>query len=86
MIFRNILGKDYRIDFVEVPSDLDPVERLKLADQEKKTIEVIASWFREIGTITDEKFKDWLFTKHSAYAPNIGLTREQMLRNLGRIE
>lgn len=86
MIFKNILGKDYRMDFIEASSDLDPVERARRADQERKTIDFIASWFQKMGTVTDEKVEQWLFEKHPGYAPNSGITKEQMLKNLGRIE
>lgn len=86
MIFENILGKDYRVGLIEASSDLDPVERARRADQEEKTIKFIASWFQKMGTITDAKVKQWLFEKHPGYAPDAGITKEQMLRNLGRIE
>lgn len=83
-IFEKVLGSDYKIEFVPVDSRLNPEDLAAKIDKENKTTEFLKKWFDSIKTGDTEAIRNLMYTKHPGYAENPEVTKEQLLKMLGR--
>lgn len=83
-IFEKVLGSDYTIEFMAVDSRLSPERFAIQINKENKTTEFLKKWFDSIKPGDTEAIKELMYTKHPGYAENPEVTKEQLLKMLGR--
>jgi len=84
-VFEKVLGNDYTIEFVSVDSKLSPEEFSVKVNKENKTTEFLKKWFDSINPGDTKAVKELMYTKHPGYAENPEVTKEQLLKILGRV-
>ena len=83
-IFEKVLGKNYMIEFVSVDSKLSSEEFTAKINKENKTTEFLKKWFDSIMPGDTDAIKELMYTKHPGYTENPEVTKEQLLKMLGR--
>lgn len=83
-IFDKVLGGNYTIEFVAVDSKLSPERFAIQINKENKTTEFLKKWFDSIKPGDSEAIKELMYTKHPGYAENPEVSKEQLLKMLGR--
>lgn len=83
-IFEKILGDDYELECVSSESGLSPERMAAQTAKEAKTSEFLKTWFDAIAPGDTEAIKKLMYTKHPGYAENPEITKEQLLKLLGR--
>lgn len=83
-IFEKVLGNGYQIEFVSVNSQLTLDQLTTQTNKENKTIEFLKKWFDSIEPGDMNAIRELMYTKHPGYAENPEVTKEQLLKILGR--
>ncbi|OGN01617.1 MAG: hypothetical protein A3I26_00245 [Candidatus Yanofskybacteria bacterium RIFCSPLOWO2_02_FULL_43_10] len=83
-IFEKVLGSGYTIEFASVGSKLSPEEFAAKINKENKTTEFLKKWFDSISPGDTKAIKELMYAKHPGYTENPEVTKEQLLKMLGR--
>jgi uncharacterized SAM-binding protein YcdF (DUF218 family) len=83
-LFDTVLGPEYTIEYVSVPTSMDQEKRVSFESAEKITIDVLKNIIGSIQPGDTKVIKEALFTKHPGYAINPEISFEQLKKLLGR--
>lgn len=83
-IFEKVLGPDYQIECVASPSGLSEQDFKSHVEREAKTMVTLKKFADPIPAGDLEAIKNFLYTKHPGYAKDPEVSKEQLLRMLGR--
>jgi len=81
-IFDTILGSEYSIIYDGSQSELD--DDPEALTKEDLALRFITEWFDSIKPTTDANIKKLIFSAHPAYAERPTISKEELLKKLGR--
>lgn len=79
-IFKKVLGPEYKIKFIEIPSRLSQSEFDKKVRREQRVLFLLRQWMGPIEDGDDAGIKKLLYTKHPGYAENPEISKEQLAK------
>jgi uncharacterized SAM-binding protein YcdF (DUF218 family) len=83
-LFDTVLGPEYSVEYVSVPTDMSPEKRLSFESAEKITIDVLRNIIGLVRSGDTQTIEKALFARHPGYSTHPEISFDQLKELLGR--